>query len=110
MLPQSRCTYIQELVKNLFTATEAHLRQSNYKSILHSRKNISELNMINFVLSFINLIECLLKRHSDDLKQDSKENSETKDSTNWNLLNCICSYAYFWSFTSFISSKYILLY
>jgi hypothetical protein len=106
MLPQSRCTYIQELVRSLFTETEHHLSQSSYKSILHSRKNTHDINMINFVLAFINLIECLLKRHFDDLKQDSKENSETKDSTNWNLLNCLCSYAYFWSFSSFISSKY----
>ena len=88
----------------LFKLTEKNLKESKYKSLLHGKRDLKEMSMINFVNVFINLIDCLLMRHSDDLKHVNKE-SASKDATNWNLLNALCCYAYFWAFASFLSAK-----
>ncbi len=71
MLPQARSTYIQELTQVLFLETETHMNGSMYKSILHSKILINKLNMVNYVLTFMQLIDCLLEKHIEDLKKTS---------------------------------------
>ena len=54
----------------LFLETETHLNESQYKSLLHAKTPVKKLSMINYVLSYMNLIDCLLEKHIDDLKKN----------------------------------------
>jgi hypothetical protein len=74
MLPQSRSNYIQDLVESLFNETESHFIESQYKSLLHSGLPVNKINMVNYVLSYINLIDALLEKHIEDLKKNGKFN------------------------------------
>lgn len=40
-----------------------------YKSILHGDVPLSMISFNNFIISYINIMDCLFKRFIDDLKQ-----------------------------------------
>ena len=53
----------------LFAELSAHLSAHAYKSVLHGNAALSELGMANYVMSYMNVFDSLLRRFIDELKQ-----------------------------------------
>jgi len=117
---------LQEYSFRFFDETYEHMRTAGhkYKSIVHSNRSLAQLSFNNFILAYSNLIDCLLQRNLSTLKEFVEGNQSyslsfslslshcsittfyfiirNEDVSNWRALKCISSFAYFWSFGSFL--------
>lgn len=115
-------SYFQEYTIKLFNEFYPKFKQLKFKSILHGDVYLNEINFNNFILSYSNMIDCLLKRYADDLKQSNRGNSSSRKlinlinlfkafiqiefaSHNWKLIKLICIYCLFWSIAMYITSE-----
>ncbi len=91
---------LQEYSVRYFNELSPKMSSMNFKSMLYNNKEINKLNFNNFIYSYSNLIDCLLKKFIDDLKK-----SDEDEMSNWKALRTLSSYAFFWSVASYITSE-----
>lgn len=70
---------LQEYSIRFFGEVHEKLDQLDYKSELHANMRLSRVNFVNFIITYSNLIDCLLKRHGDELKQTNDGKYLPKD-------------------------------
>lgn len=45
------------------------IEELSFKSILHGNVSLSKISFKNFILAYINMLDCLLYQHIEDLKK-----------------------------------------
>lgn len=63
---------MQEYSNRYFNEISVKFSQLTYKSELHSKKFLNKMSFINFINTYICLLDCLLKKYHSDLKQNSE--------------------------------------
>ena len=70
-VPRSRagvvCEYSHRFFVELTQAIE-HTALGDYKSLLHGDTRIRNMSVLNFVLAYATLFDCLLRKHGDELR------------------------------------------
>ena len=64
--------FTQDYSIKLFTDLYANSKKLKFKSILHGNLYMNEMNFNNFILSYTNMIDCVLKKYADDIKQGNQ--------------------------------------
>lgn len=98
-VPQSKVSLLQEYSVRYFNDLHSTLDSLNYKSSLHNRTQLNKINFNNFIYSYAILVDCLMKRFDEQLKQASED-----EISNWKALKSISSYAFFWSIASYLTT------
>lgn len=93
--------FMQDYSSRLFTELEKNFKQLTFKSVLHGNTNINQMSYNSFIFSYINMIDCLLKRYIDEIKHMNQETG----AQNWKLIKLICIYGLYWSIGMFIINE-----
>ena len=61
-------SYLQDYSCRLFADFETKYKYLTFRSVLHDNIQLGQMSFNNFILSYVNLIDCVLKRYVDDIK------------------------------------------
>ena len=81
-VPKSKTAILHEYSRRYFQDFHANLKNLSYKSMLHGNIQLNKMNFLNFILSYSNLIDCLIKKHHEELKLNNED-----DVSNWKCLS-----------------------
>ncbi|CAF0731757.1 unnamed protein product, partial [Brachionus calyciflorus] len=99
-VPKSKVSILQEYAIRCFNEIKSRIDLLNFKSIIHGNLPLESISFNSFILLYVNLIDCLLKKFGTELKQ-----SDQDDISNWKGLKSINAYAFFWSIGSYVSTE-----
>ena len=91
---------MQEYSNRFFTDLQSQMKTFTYKSVIHGNVLLNKMNFNHFVLNYVSLIDCLLKKFLNELK-----NANEDDVSNWKSLKTVSSYAFFWSIASYLTTE-----
>ena len=99
-VPQSKNSILQEYSVRYFNDLLPKMSLLSYKSMLHKQILLNKLNFINFIYSYSNFFDCLMKKFEVQLKQADED-----DVSNWKALKSLSAYAFFWSVASYLTKE-----
>lgn len=71
-VPQKKISFIHEASGRFFAELAQALESLEYRTVLHGNVRLGEISFANFVVAYISLLDCLLNRFIEELKQFSE--------------------------------------
>ncbi len=68
-VPQKKIALIHEMSGRLFGEWEANAESMGFRSVLHGGLPLSKVSFSNFVMGYVNLVDCLLRKFIEELKK-----------------------------------------
>jgi hypothetical protein len=99
-VPKSKTAILHEYSRRYFQDLHTDFKSLSYKSMLHGNIFLKDMSFLNFILSYSNIIDCLIKKHHEELKLNNED-----DVSNWKCLLSISAYAFFWSIANYLTNE-----